>query len=65
VISLRILRSAEENFGSTRENLGAPATSLGAPRITVQQFGNTMFLGDAAGTPENHGCYSLFNDCSN
>ena len=76
VISFGTHRSAGENFRCTWEHLGAPATSLGAPmtslgalatslgapRITVQQSGNNILIGNAAGAPGNHSSYLLFND---
>jgi len=79
VISLGTLQSTGENFRCTWEHLGAPATSLGAPmtslgapatslgapRITVEQSGKIILIGNAAGAPGNNSSYLLFNDYYN
>jgi hypothetical protein len=42
--------------------LGMPAMSLEALGITVKQSGKNNIIGNIAGAPGNHSCYSLFHD---
>jgi len=70
VIGLGISQSTGVNFGCTWKHqgalvtsLGAPTTSLGAPRITVEQSGKNIFIGNAAGAPGIHSttyCSTIF-----
>jgi len=56
------LRPLPTSLGGPMTALGMPATRLGASRLTVEQSGNNLSFGNAAGVPGYHSYYLFFND---
>jgi len=56
------LAAPATSLAAPATSLAAPATGLGSPRITLEQSGNKIFFGNAAGAPAIHSYYLSFSN---